>query len=42
MMHKNNISINGIAHIALSVRSLNVSKKFYKLANAFPWTKYCA
>ena len=30
MMHKNNISINGIAHIALSVRSLNVSKRFYK------------
>ena len=35
MMHKNNISINGIAHIALSVRSLNISKKFYKLLMPF-------
>ena len=26
----NNISINGIAHIALSVKCLNTSKKFYK------------
>ena len=30
MRKKNNISINGIAHIALSVKSINVSKKFYK------------
>ena len=26
----NNISVNGIAHIALSVKWLNASKKFYK------------
>ena len=35
MMYKNNISINGIAHIALSVRSLNASKEFYKLLMPF-------
>ena len=30
MSENNSISINGIAHIALSVKSLNTSKKFYK------------
>ncbi|MDC3024336.1 VOC family protein [Alphaproteobacteria bacterium] len=30
MNNNNNISVNGIAHIALSVKSLNISKKFYK------------
>ena len=30
MIDNTNISINGIAHIALSVKSLNISKVFYK------------
>ena len=30
MIDNTNISINGIAHIALSVKSLNISKGFYK------------
>ncbi len=30
MIDNTNISVNGIAHIALSVKSLNISKSFYK------------
>ena len=30
MIDNTNISVNGIAHIALSVKSLNISKIFYK------------
>ena len=30
MIDNTNISINGIAHIALSVKSLNIAKVFYK------------
>ena len=30
MSEYNNISINGIAHIALSIKNLNKSKSFYK------------